>query len=301
MEFDIYKINKYIVSSDTDSLFVNIGKILKHTHPNLNINNVDECLPIVRKYQKEIGKELNDYQSILAKKLLNSNEHYFDLKPEFIIKKAYWSGKRRYAQYIIDQEGIPKNDVIMMGLDIMKSNFPPYFKTFGEELIKKILFDNTKEDIDKFVMEFKDSIQNINWNKLLKPTGLKKIDEYIKSKPQQDEIFSKLKLKCPINTKAAIITNDILRYKNIQNQYHEFNIGDKMYVAYLKPNPLGIKVIGLNGYNDAPYILELVNKYIDRDGLFDSIMRNKLENLYNDIKWNLSLNPYENSLESFEI
>ena len=111
--------------------------------------------------------------------------------------------------YIVNKEGVPIEELEMKGLDIMKSNFPPYFKNFGEELIKSILFSKPKEEIDKFVMEFKNSIQTIEWIKLLKPTGLKKMGEYIERKPMPGELFSKLKLKCPVNTKAAIIYNAV--------------------------------------------------------------------------------------------
>jgi hypothetical protein len=148
-------------------------------------------------------------------------------------------------------------------------------------------------------MNFKDSMHTIEWIKLLKPTGLKKLDEYIERRPMAGELFSKLKLKCPINTKASIIYNDILRFKGLTKQHPEFTIGDKMYIAYLKPNPYKIDVIGYNGYNDPPEITQLIDKFIDRDGLFDSVIRNKLETVYNDIGWDLNLNPYKAQFFSF--
>jgi hypothetical protein len=201
--------------------------------------------------------------------------------------------------YIVNKEGVEIEELEMKGLDIMKSNFPDYFRNFGEELIKSILFSKPKEEIDKFVMDFKNSIQTVEWKKLLKPTGLKKMGEYIERKPMAGELFSKLKLKCPVNTKAAIATNDVLRFKGLNKQYPEFTIGDKMYIAILKPNPYQLTVIGLNGYNDAPEILDIVDKYIDRDGLFDSVIRNKLEGVYNDIGWQLNLNPFKAKFFNF--
>ena len=142
-------------------------------------------------------------------------------------------------------------------------------------------------------------MHTVEWIKLLKPTGLKKMSEYIERKPMAGELFSKLKLKCPINTKAAIATNDILRYKKLTVKYPEFTIGDKMYLAYLRPNPYQLTVVGLNGYNDSPEIIELVNKYIDRDGLFDGVIRNKLEGVYDDIGWSLNLNPFKAQFFTF--
>ena len=148
-------------------------------------------------------------------------------------------------------------------------------------------------------MEFKNSIQTVEWIKLLKPTGLKKMGEYIERKPMPGELFSKLKLKCPVNTKASIIYNDLLKFKNLHTKYPEFTIGDKMYIAYLKPNPYKIDVIGYNGYNDPPEITQLKDTYIDRDGLFDSVIRNKLESLYSDIGWELNLNPFRSKFFTF--
>ena len=171
------------------------------------------------------------------------------------------------------------------GLDLMKSNFPPLFKKFGEDLIKQIMFGKSKPSIDSQVLDFRESLQTIEWKKILKPTGLKQLKEYTERGPGAGEIFSKLKLKCPINTKAAIFYNDFLRFKKLDKINSLFQVGDKMFLAYLKNNPYKIDVIGFNGYDDPPEIIEFINTYIDRDGIFDGVMKNKLETLYKDIGW----------------
>jgi DNA polymerase elongation subunit (family B) len=291
---------KFIIASDTDSLYMYLTDLLLHRNPDLNYNDRDEKIKRLLILTDELQKVSNDNLNQISQNLFNIIEgHHFELKQEVIAEKAYWSGKRRYAMYIVNKEGVEIEELEMKGLDIMKSNFPPYFREFGEELIKSILFSKPKEEIDKFVMGFKDSIYKVDWKKLLKPVGLKKLDEYIERKPTTGEIFSKLKLKCPINTKSAIISNDILRFKGLTKQYPEFTIGDKIYIAALKPNPYKIEVVALNGYNDAPEILEMVDKYIDRDGLFDSIIRNKLHTVYSDIGWELNLNPYKMQFFSY--
>jgi hypothetical protein len=188
----------------------------------------------------------------------------------------------------------------MKGLDLMKSNFPPLFKKFGEHIINEIMFGKSKTDIDKQILDFRNEIRTIGWKHILKPTGLKKMSEYLAGPPGAGEIFSKLALKCPINTKAAIYTNDILRFKKLDKKYPTFQIGDKIYLVYLKDNPYRIDAIALNGYNDAPELLEFAEKYIDRDGLFDSVMKNKLESLYSDLNWGaVVLNPNINKFFKF--
>jgi hypothetical protein len=274
--------------------------LLKHRNPDLDYNNREEKINRLLVLTEELQTVANNNLNSITYDLFNmTGKHYFELKQEVIAEKAYWSGKRRYAMYIVNKEGISIEELEMKGLDIMKSNFPPYFRNFGENLIKNILFGKPKEDIDNDVMEFKNSMHTVEWIKLLKPTGLKKMSEYIERKPMAGELFSKLKLKCPINTKAAIATNDILRYKKLTVKYPEFTIGDKMYLAYLRPNPYQLTVVGLNGYNDSPEIIELVDKYIDRDGLFDGVIRNKLEGVYDDIGWNLNLNPFKAKFFTF--
>jgi hypothetical protein len=149
----------------------------------------------------------------------------------------------------------------------------------------KIIFGKAKPSIDTQILDFRESLETIDWKKILKPTGLKKLKEYIASSPRSGEVFSKLGNKCPINTKAAIFYNDLLRFKKLDKIYSTFQVGDKMFIAYLKNNPYKIEVIGFNGYNDPPEIIEFINQYIDRSGIFDSVMKNKLETLYEDIGW----------------
>jgi hypothetical protein len=293
------KIN-HVIASDTDSAYFTLTKLLQKLYPDSSSWDREKRIGVLLKLTDKIQERANYELSEISQNLFNITEgHHFELKQEVIAEKAYWSGKRRYAMYIVNKEGVEIEELEMKGLDIMKSNFPPYFRDFGEELIKSILFSKPKEEIDKFVMDFKDSIYKVEWKKLLKPVGLKKLDEYIERKPSPGELFSKLKLKCPVNTKAAVITNDLLRFKKITKQYPEFTLGDKIYIAALKPNPYKIEVIALNGYNDSPDVIEIVNKYIDRDGLFDSIIRNKLETVYSDIGWQLNLNPHKSKFFNF--
>ncbi len=275
---------EYVIASDTDSMYIEIKDLLIKKYPDLveEKDKIDKLIEISQQLQLKANQNLDD----ISRRIFNINKkHFFELKQEVIVKTAYWSGKRRYAMWVVNKEGVTIDELDMKGLDIMKSNFPPFFRNFGEDLIKKILFGSQKQEIDSHLLDFRNSISSIDWKKLLKPTGLKKMKEYIASPPSNGEIFSKLALKCPINTKAAIFTNDLLRHKKLDKQYPTFQMGDKIYIAYLKPNPYHIEVLALNGYEDAPEILDIVEEYLDRDMIFDSVLKNKIETIYEDIKW----------------
>jgi DNA polymerase elongation subunit (family B) len=281
----------YVVTSDTDSLFVQVKDLALQMKPELVNADKEEWIKVVLEIASEVQELANEYMHTLVKDLFNidypNEPHYFELKQEVVLERGYFAGKRRYAQYIVNKEGVTTNELDMKGLDLMKSNFPPMFKEFGEHILTEIMFGKPKTQIDKEVLEFRESLRTVDWKRILKPTGLKKMKEYIAGPPNAGEIFSKLKLKCPINTKAAIFYNDMLRFKKQDTNFPTFQIGDKMYIAKLKNNPYRIEVIGFNGYNDPPEILEFIEKYIDRDGLFDSVIKNKLENVYMDIGWGM--------------
>jgi hypothetical protein len=293
----------YIVTSDTDSLFIQCKDLLKARHPDIDFSNQEDVIKKILVIANELQAMANKFIGEFARDAFNLGEdaqHYFELKQEVVLDRGYFAGKRRYAQHIVNKEGVPTDELDVKGLDLMKSNFPPLFKKFGEHIINEIMFGKSKNDIDKQILNFRNEIRTIGWKHILKPTGLKKMGEYLAGPPSAGEIFSKIKLKCPINTKAAIYTNDILRFKKLDKKYPTFQIGDKIYLVYLKDNPYRIDAIALNGYNDAPELLEFAEKYIDRDGLFDSVMKNKLESLYSDLGWGaVVLNPNINKFFKF--
>ena len=278
----------YIITSDTDSLFIQCKDLLKARHPDIDFTNHEDVVKKILVIATELQSMANKFIGEFAGEAFNLGDdalHYFELKQEVVLDRGYFAGKRRYAQHIVNKEGVPTDELDVKGLDLMKSNFPPLFKKFGEHIINEIMFGKGKLDIDKQILDFRTSVRTIDWKKILKPTGLKKVREYIASPPRSGEVFSKLGNKCPINTKSAIYYNDILKFKGLDKKFPTFQIGDKMYIAYLKDNPYRIDVVGFNGYNDPPEIMEFIEKYIDRDGLFDSVMKNKLESLYSDLGW----------------
>ncbi len=281
----------YIITSDTDSLFAQVKDLIVYRNPELaNADRetiVEETLKVAEEIQELANKHLHEMAQELFNIKYPDEPHYFELKQEVVLERGYFSGKRRYAQFIVNKEGIPTEELDMKGLDLMKSNFPPLFKKFGEHILTEIMFGKEKADIDRQVLDFRESLRTVGWKEILKPTGLKKMREYIASPPKSGEIFSRLGLKCPINTKSAIFYNDILKFKGLDKKFPIFQVGDKMYIAYLKENPYRIDTIGFNGYNDPPEIMDFIEKYIDRDGIFDSVIKNKLENVYQDINWGM--------------
>jgi DNA polymerase elongation subunit (family B) len=274
-----------IITSDTDSLFIHVKDILLDR--GVDLTNKEECIRVTLEIATELQTAANNFIGEFAMRsfnIPNDRTHFFELKQEVVIERSYHSGKRRYAMLIVNKEGVPVEELVMMGLDLMKSNMPPLYKKFGQNLLSEIMSGKPKNEIDTSIVSFKSSLNKLPWHDIAKPTGVKQISSYIAKRPSPGEIFSELKLKCPINTKAAVYYNDILRFKRLDKQYSCFTEGDKMKYVTLKPNPFEINVIGFNG-NDPQFITDFIDKYVDREDAFNSVLLNKLQGVYDDIGW----------------
>ena len=273
----------YVVTSDTDSLFIQVKDLVLQRYPETKTK--DEYIKAVLEIATEVQKYANANIERVAREKFNiKGDHYFELKQEVVIERGYFAGKRRYAMYIVNKEGVTVDEMVMMGLDLMKSNMTPMYRKFGEELLQQIMFGAPKSDIDKRILDFKKFVKDLPLGDIAKPTGVKQVSSYIDRKPGIGEIFSTLKLKCPINTKAAIWYNDLLRFKKLDKKYPCFTEGDKMKYIQLKDNPYRIDVIGFTG-NDPEFITEFMNKYADREQGFESSLMNKLVGIYEDLGW----------------
>jgi len=289
----------YVVTSDTDSLFIQVKDLVLQRYPETKTK--DEYIKATLEITTEIQKAANDNIDRITRNYFNvgKRDHYFELKQEVIIERGYFAGKRRYAMYIVNKEGVTVDELDMKGLDLMKSNMTPLYSEFGENLIKDIMFGKPKLEIDQKIINFKKHVKTLSIEEIAKPTGVKQIESYIKSSPRAGNIFSTLKLKCPINTKAAIYYNDLLKFKQVQNQYPLFTAGDKMKYIQLKENPYKIDVIGFTG-NDPEFITELIDKFADREEGFESALLNKLKSIYEDLGWHFpSLNEKVNKFFKF--
>ena len=223
----------YIVTSDTDSLFFQMKDLIKHRNPDIDLNNREEVIPVALQITKEYQDKTKPFLQDLCRSLFNTDNEYFELKQEVVLERGYFAGKRRYAQFIVNKEGLPVEELDMKGLDIMKSNMTPLYRKFGEEILMDIMYGKSKDDIDTKIIDFRKYLKTLTYKDLAKPTGVKKISQYVASKPSAGEIFSKLGLKCPINTKAAIYYNDLLRFKKLDKKYPCFTPGDKCIIFHL--------------------------------------------------------------------
>jgi len=285
---------------DTDSNYFNAEPLLKHLYPNfeeMNDEEKDDVLEqVALKYQDIITA---DYDR-LARDCFNVSEHRLEMKTECVIRSAYFRATRRYAQWITKQEGIAKESLDIKGLEFRKANFPPVFGKFFNDILEMILKGAEQKEIDDLILKFRDKIMSKETDIALlgNPTSVKTLNEYVGRKPRAGEVMTEIKKGAPVNVKAAIVYNDLLKFWNIKG-HSQIVQGDKIKWIYLIDNPYKIEVIGFLSFDLPDKMRTFLNDYADRKKSFETILQSKLENFYNDLGWTLNLNPNINKFFSF--
>ena len=293
----------YCAYVDTDSNYFNAEPILLHLFPDFESLSDKEKDSKLEKVALAYQDIISDDYDRLARECFNVKSHRLEMKTECVIRSAYFRATRRYAQWITKQEGIEKETLDIKGLEFMKANFPPILGEFFNDILQQVLKGEEHKNIIEQIKSFKTQILDgtIPLAKLGNPTAVKKLQKYSGTKPRAGEMFTEILKGAPAPVRAAIRYNDLLRLWQLDRKHNLITMADKVKWIYLKDNPYKIEALAFFDYDIPEKIQEFLNTYADRKKVFDSILLNKLEGFFSDLNWNLNLNPYTNSLKSFEI
>ena len=280
---------------DTDSNYFNAEPLLNHLYPNfetLTDEEKDNKLEKVALYYQDY---ISNHYDSLARDCFNVNDHRLEMKTEAVIRSAYFRATRRYAQWITKQEGISKETLDVKGLEYKKSNFPKVFGNFFKNVLEDVLKGTQQGEIDTRILAFKKKIlTDMPIGELGNPQGVKTLNKYIERKPLGGETFTIIRKGAPAAVRATIKYNDLLKYWQLNRQYETIVQGSKVKWIYLKKNPYNIEALAYLDYNMPPKIKEFLDKFADKEKVFNTILLNKLEGFYDDLGWKLVTNPYIN-------
>lgn len=238
----------------------------------------------------EIQEYLNTSYDFFAKRFLNLDTHYFDIKQELIAKSSLFVTKKRYAMKIKNDSGRKVDKMMVKGLDTVRSSFAEGLKTLLSAVLEDLLVDVPKEQIDKRIYKFKKGMKAMDYDDIASPTGVKRLGKFIKKvdesnfRESDSEIGGKLittyyKKASPVHVKASLAYNDLIDYYD-KKRYGKILSGDKIKWVYLKQNPFNLPVLAYKGNEDPPEILDYIKKYIDVDKLYNQALKKKLTMLY---------------------
>jgi len=268
---------------DTDSVFYSATPIVKKRFPNLNIRDEDKMSKAILEIASEVQLYLNDGYDYFAKKFCNLDKHRFDIKQEVIAKSGLFVTKKRYGLKIINDNGKKVNKMMVKGLDTVRSSFPTAMRDMLSKLLEDILMDVPKDKLDKFIINFKNSMKLMEVDKISIPTGVKNITKYITNNSNK---FTTHKKGTPVHVKSAIAYNDLLKHYNQDKRYEKISNGSKIKWVYLKNNDLGLNTVAYKGYEDPPEIMKFIRDNINPNKLYNQALHKKIMMLYQALGWN---------------
>lgn len=261
----------YVIMGDTDSMALPMLPLV-----NLTYDGDDETILTEKSLEValEVQNVVNNSFEVYAKKVHNVKTHYWDFKQELIARRAFYGqAKKRYAMWIINKGGIQTDQLEVKGLDVVRSSFPKTFRQFQKNIIKDILHDKPASELNEMIREFKQVYRKDPLKDIMLPTGVKEMSKYKNGAKGT-----------PIHVKSAQNYNKLLDLHKIIN-IPKLDDGDKILWAYVKQNPYGFETMALRGYDDPEEIITFIERFIDKEKIFENTLISKLQTIWEDLGW----------------
>jgi DNA polymerase elongation subunit (family B) len=268
---------------DTDSVFFSAVPLMDKRYPNWRNEEQDVIAGYVDGIAGEVQDYLNNFYNILSVKVFNvpADKHRFEIKKEFVAKAGLWVAKKRYAQWIIMNNGIPMDKLDVKGLDVKRSSFPKAFQDIMAEVLISILRGETEQQISDKVLAFKKKMTEYDVKDVAKNSAVKELTKYMGKK----RVPFQVEKGTPAHVKAAIAYNDCLKHFDAPYKYTPMGNGDKVKWVYLKDNPLGLEGLAFTGYQDPPEIENFIKTYVDHNKIFERELKGKLQDFFTAVGW----------------
>jgi DNA polymerase elongation subunit (family B) len=278
----------YVIASDTDSIYLNLGPLIKKSIP--NIEKVEK-LKIIRAMDQFCDQKLQPYIDASYQELseyVNAYAQKMKMKREALADKAIWTAKKRYLINVYNNEGVEykKPKLKIMGLEAVKSSTPNACREKIKEALQVILTKD-QETLIQFIANFRKEFKTLPVEDVAFPRSVNGVREYA----DKNSVYAK---GTPIHVKGALIFNNAIRTKNLEKKYQEIKEGEKIKFLYVKePNPLQCSVISF--LTTIPKEFDL-GPYLDYDTQFEKSFLDPLTIVLDSINWK---SEKTNSLDDF--
>lgn len=275
----------YVIAIDTDSVYANLGDLVNHVLPDADTAKKVDFLD---KVCAKIEKDVLDVAFKELKENCNAYKQRITMKREGIADRGIWTAKKRYILNVWDNEGVryAKPKLKIMGIEAIKSSTPAACREAMEELFQ-ILINGTEAETQQFIQAFRNKFDSLPAEEKAFPRGVSSVKDYMDSK-------TLYKKGTPINSRAAILYNHMLKQNNLERQYESIKDGEKIKYIHLNPrNPLREDVIAFVQVLPPEFGL---HKYIDNDTQFEKAFLDPAKAILDSIGWKAE---EEASLEDF--
>lgn len=273
----------YVTYVDTDSVFVSCLPLVKNRFPDIDMENQELMTGKIHEIATEVQTYVNQFYDVFASLIFNVKQHRFEIKQEMIAKTGFWQKKKRYALWIISENGVTMDELKVVGLDVVRSSFPKSFKEIMKSVLIGILKGTPQDQVDELILGFKKNLSGILFAEVAKTSSIKDINKY--QTPVADSVLGKFISGTPSHVKAAINYNKLLKLFKSAGKHPPIKSGDKVKIVYLKDNTYGIGELAFRGEGDPQEILDFIRENFDSQSLFDSELDGKLRAFYESMRW----------------
>lgn len=304
----------YIIYIDTDSCFSSALPIINKIMTSVDVTNDEQMTEAILTVCGEVQLYVNKMFDVMAERMFSlrklnftlkrGNEivpttHRFEAKQEVIAKTSFWLAKKRYCQLIINKGGVVCDELEVKGIDVVRTSFPASFRVFMKQFLIDLLKKVPKEELDKNILDFKEKIKTIGVIDIAKNTSVKFVSAINKKNynpPKRNPFF--MVLGAPAQVKAALGYNDLLKHWGLDKDVREIFNGNKIKWVYVRRNEYGVECIAMKADGTDPdRIIEFIEKYVDREAMYEQELKSKLEDFYTVLKWDY---PNENMVAASE-
>jgi len=260
-----------VIAIDTDSCYVNVSDVINKLKPKDPVVFLDKFAttglePQLEKAFKTFGEVTLSFKPRMK------------MSREVIADRAIWTAAKRYILHVLNSEGVQYTEPVikMMGIEAIKSSTPKKCREQMKKLFKDII---TKDEstVQKTIADFREVFEKLSAAEIGFPRGVTSVAKYTQA-PAPGYIKG-----TPINSRASIVHNNLVKKLSLENTYPFIRNGDKIKFVYLvRQNPTGENVIGFIDQLPSEFGFE---RYIDRDLQFAKTFVDPVILILNAIGW----------------
>lgn len=261
-----------VIAIDTDSLYVNCADAVSAA-------NTQRPIEFLNKLANEgIEPELNSAFERFAQ-MVGAYEQRMEMGREVIADRAIWTAKKRYILNVLDNEGVTYSQpqIKMMGIEAIKSSTPEVCRNEMKRLFP-IIMTSDEETVQNEIAQFRQTFESLPPQDIAAPRSVSKVSHYA---GKNGQIYIK---GTPINSRAALLYNHVIRSKKLDKKYHLIHNGDKIKFVFLRtPNLIHENVIA---FPDDHMPVELgLHDYIDYNTQFEKAFIDPLQIVLDAVGW----------------
>lgn len=266
----------YILAQDTDSMYVWLDDLVKIVlGPDKpieeTINFLDSvCSGPIQKVINEGFEELKEYVNAYSQKMF--------MKREALASNSFWTGKKRYAMAVWDNEGVRYHEpeIKITGLESKRSSTPPAAREAIKKVVKLVLTEG-KKPTQEFIAEFKNQFPSMKLREIAITTGVNGLDRY---PILPNGSFTE---KTPMHVRASLVYNEYIKRNGLEKEYAFIKNGNKIrYVPLKMPNPTMNDVFAWESFIPDTFDID---EYIDYEELYNRTFYKPVKKIMESFGW----------------